>query len=63
MTHPRERYRIDVEAQPDEVPPATRLKMFLKRALRSARFRCLRIAALPDDDAGKTTTDPTESGR
>jgi hypothetical protein len=38
-----ERFTVELQALPDEVPPAVRLKRWLKGALRSARFRALSV--------------------
>jgi hypothetical protein len=59
MNHPREKFVLELEALADEVPAATRLKMFLKRALRNARFRAVKVSALPETPPGST---PDASG-
>jgi hypothetical protein len=38
-----ERYTVELEAMPDDVPPVIRLRRWLKAALRSARFRALSV--------------------
>jgi len=40
--HPR--YVLTVEALPDDVPAAVRLRRLLKLLLRGYRFRCVRVA-------------------
>jgi hypothetical protein len=56
------KYRLTLLALKDEAPPAVRLRMLLKRALRAYRLRCLQVeeitgdptASIPVDDlAGK----------
>jgi hypothetical protein len=39
-----ERYLVELEALADEIPPASRLRRWLKDALRVARFRALRVS-------------------
>ncbi len=46
---PGERFKLTLLALPDDVPAAIRLKIFLKRALRSARLRCTAVSELADD--------------
>jgi hypothetical protein len=61
VTAPRERYRLDLEALPDDVPPIIRLRRFLKAALRSYRLKCVHAVELhpdgkPDRPAGEGAT-------
>lgn len=38
-----ERFTVEMQALPDDVPPAVRLRRWLKAALRSARMRALSV--------------------
>jgi hypothetical protein len=59
-----ETYLVELRALPDDIPPATRLKRWLKSALRAANFRATRISETtpklpplpPPAPAGDVTT-------
>jgi hypothetical protein len=49
------KYRLTLLALSDEAPPAVRLRMLLKRALRAYRLRCVKveeIEGLPSHEEG-----------
>ena len=48
-----QRFTVELEAMPDDVPPIPRLKRFLKNALRAYRLRALRVSQT------QPTGDPT----
>lgn len=60
-----ERFTIELEALRDSVPPAVRLRRWLKSALRSARFRALTVRdttpTLPPVAAGGASNTPEAS--
>jgi hypothetical protein len=53
-----ERFVIELQAQPDDVPPSVRLRAFLKQLLRQHRFRCTGLAETtppkPPQDASES---------
>jgi len=53
-TGERERFILELEALPDEVPVANRLRFVLKRLLRQFGFKCVGLSGtLPDDDGAE----------
>jgi hypothetical protein len=56
----RERFTLTVEALPDDVPAAVRLRSLLKRALRSFRLRCVSVAPAAKTSATATAQDPEQ---
>lgn len=60
MPDPRPRYRLVVQAQPDDVPAIVRLRRWLKAGLRSYGLRCTDAREIrPGDDQGDDSTTPT----
>jgi len=51
----RPRYRLTLEAVPDDVPQLVRLRRLLKVLLRGYRFRCRRIEELKPEMDDKTS--------
>jgi hypothetical protein len=45
--HQGERFLIELHALPSDVPPAVRLRQWLKSALRAARLRAVSVRQLP----------------
>ncbi len=46
-----ERFLIELEALPDDIPVPVRLRRLLKVALRGFRFRCRSIGPVPAKDS------------
>lgn len=57
MSAPRPRYRIELEARPDAVPAAIRLKRLLKITRRGYGLKCLAAEKLADEQPRPPVTE------